>query len=46
MKVREGEAKKEGKEEDILQTAKAMLAKGVEIEIVCKAMGLILEDLT
>ena len=46
--MREGSAKKEGREEGIeigreegiLQTAKAMLAEGVDIEIVCKATGL------
>jgi len=46
QEIREGEVRKEGKEEDILQTAKAVLAEGVEIEIVCKATGLIPEDLT
>jgi predicted transposase/invertase (TIGR01784 family) len=40
------EGLKEGKIEGTIQTAKAMIAAGVDIEIVCKATGLSPDDLT
>jgi predicted transposase/invertase (TIGR01784 family) len=51
---REVEAREEGREEGIeigekkgkIETAKAMLAEGVDIEIICKATGLSPEQLT
>ena len=44
----EGEKKgrEEGKKEGIIQTAKAMIAKGIDIETVCEITGLSPEDLT
>jgi len=40
------EGREEGKKEGIIQTAKAMIAKGINIETVCEITGLSPEDLT
>ena len=46
IEIGEKKGREEGKKEGIIQTAKAMIAKGIDIETVCEITGLSPEDLT
>ena len=46
IEIGEKKGREEGKKEGIIQTAKAMIAKGIDIETICEITGLSPEDLT